>query len=66
MVRMEDAFAIVLFVVVGIAAVAAIWALVTSRSSYDQIDYILNSHPVDCMFNYLRPIRFYYYIRTRI
>ena len=36
-VRMEDAFAIVLFVVVGVAAVAAIWALVTSRSSYDQI-----------------------------
>ena len=34
---MEDAFAIVLFVVVGVAAVAAIWALVTSRSSYDQI-----------------------------
>jgi flagellar basal body-associated protein FliL len=34
---MEDAFAIVLFVVVAVAAVAAIWALVTSRSSYDQI-----------------------------
>ena len=35
--RMEDAFAIVLFVVVGVAFVAAVWALVTSRSSYDQI-----------------------------
>jgi len=35
--RVRDAFAIVLFVVVGIAAVAAVWALVTSRSSYDQI-----------------------------
>jgi hypothetical protein len=34
---MEDAFAIVLFVVVGVAAVAAVWALVTSSSSYDQI-----------------------------
>jgi hypothetical protein len=34
---MEDAFAIVLFVVVGIAFVAAVWALSTSRSSYDQI-----------------------------
>jgi hypothetical protein len=34
---MEDAFAIVLFVVVGVAAVAAIWALATSRGSYDQI-----------------------------
>ncbi|HEX5622320.1 MAG TPA: hypothetical protein VFX51_28100 [Solirubrobacteraceae bacterium] len=34
---MEDAFAIVLFVVVGVAFVAAVWALVTSRSSYDQI-----------------------------
>ena len=34
---MQDAFAIVLFVVVGIAVVAAIWALVTSRGSYDQI-----------------------------
>jgi hypothetical protein len=33
----EDAFAIVLFVVVGIAFVAAVWALVTSRGSYDQI-----------------------------
>ena len=36
-VAMEDAFAIVLFVVVGVAFVAAVWALVTSRSSYDQI-----------------------------
>jgi hypothetical protein len=35
--RVRDAFAIVLFVVVGVAAVAAVWALVTSRSSYDQI-----------------------------
>jgi cytochrome c556 len=34
---MEDAFEVVLFVVVGVAAVAAVWALVTSRSSYDQI-----------------------------
>jgi hypothetical protein len=34
---MEDAFAIVLFVVVGIAVVAAIWALVTSGGSYDEI-----------------------------
>ena len=34
---MEEAFAIVLFVVVALAAVAAVWALVTSGSSYDQI-----------------------------
>jgi Spy/CpxP family protein refolding chaperone len=34
---MEGAFAIVLFVVVGVAAVAAVWALVTSGGSYDQI-----------------------------
>jgi hypothetical protein len=34
---MEGAFAVVLFVVVGVAAVAAIWALVTSGGSYDQI-----------------------------
>lgn len=34
---MESAFAIVLFVVVGVAAVAALWALATSRGSYDQI-----------------------------
>ncbi len=34
---MEGAFAIVLFVVVGVAAVAAVWALATSRGSYDQI-----------------------------
>jgi Spy/CpxP family protein refolding chaperone len=33
----EGAFAIVLFVVVGVAAVAAIWALATSGRSYDQI-----------------------------
>jgi len=34
---MEEAFAIVLFVVVGVAAVAAVWALATSGRSYDQI-----------------------------
>jgi Spy/CpxP family protein refolding chaperone len=34
---MESAFAIVLFVVVGVAAVAAVWALATSGGSYDQI-----------------------------
>jgi len=34
---MESAFAIVLFVVVGVAAVAAVLALVTSGGSYDQI-----------------------------
>jgi hypothetical protein len=34
---MESAFAIVLFVVVGVAAVAAVIALATSRGSYDQI-----------------------------
>jgi hypothetical protein len=34
---MEEAFAIVLFVVVGVAVVAALWALVTSGGSYDQI-----------------------------
>ena len=34
---MEGAFAIVLFVVVGVAAVAAVWALATSGGSYDQI-----------------------------
>ena len=34
---MQDAFAIVLFVVVGVAIVAAIWALVTSGGSYDDI-----------------------------
>jgi hypothetical protein len=34
---MESAFAIVLFVVVGVAAVAAVWALATSSGSYDQI-----------------------------
>jgi hypothetical protein len=34
---MEDAFAIVLFVVVGVAVVAAIWALATSGGSYEQI-----------------------------
>jgi len=36
---MQGAFAIVLFVVVGVAAVAAIWALVTSGRSYDQIGH---------------------------
>lgn len=36
---MEGAFAIVLFVVVGVAAVAAIWALATSGGSYDQIGH---------------------------
>ena len=34
---MQDAFAIVLFVVVGVAVVAAIWALATSGGSYDDI-----------------------------
>jgi hypothetical protein len=34
---MEEAFAIVLFVVVGVAVVAAIWALVTSGGAYDRI-----------------------------
>jgi hypothetical protein len=34
---MESAFAIVLFVVVGVAAVAAVWALATSGRSYEQI-----------------------------
>ncbi len=34
---MQGAFAIVLFIVVGVAAVAAIWALATSSRSYDQI-----------------------------
>jgi hypothetical protein len=34
---MEGAFPIVLFAVVGIAAVAAVWALVTSGGSYEQI-----------------------------
>lgn len=34
---MQEAFAIVLFVVVGLAVVAAIIALVTSRGSYDEI-----------------------------
>ena len=34
---MEEAFAIVLFVVVGVAVVAAVWALVTSGGSYEQI-----------------------------
>jgi hypothetical protein len=34
---MEDAFAIVLFVVVGIAAVAAVWALATSGGAFQQI-----------------------------
>jgi hypothetical protein len=34
---MQGAFAVVLFVVVGVAAVAAVWALATSGRSYDQI-----------------------------
>jgi hypothetical protein len=34
---MEQTFAIVLFVVVGVAVVAAIWALITSGGSYEQI-----------------------------
>jgi hypothetical protein len=34
---MEGAFTVVLFVVVGVASVAAIWALVTSGGSFDQI-----------------------------
>ena len=34
---MADAFAIVLFAVVGVAAVLAVWALVTSSGVYDQI-----------------------------
>jgi hypothetical protein len=34
---MQGAFAIVLFVVVGVAAVAAVWALATSGGSYEQI-----------------------------
>jgi hypothetical protein len=34
---MEGAFPIVLFVVIGVAAVAAVWALATSGGSYDQI-----------------------------
>jgi hypothetical protein len=34
---MQDAFAIVLFVVVGVAAVAAVLSLVLSRGTFDQI-----------------------------
>jgi hypothetical protein len=34
---MTDVFAIVLFTVVGVAAVLAVWALVTSSGAYDQI-----------------------------
>jgi hypothetical protein len=34
---MQETFAIVLFVVVAVAAVAAVWALATSGGSYDQI-----------------------------
>ena len=34
---MEEAFAIVLFVVVGVAIVVAVWALATSSSSFEQI-----------------------------
>jgi hypothetical protein len=36
---MTDVFAIVLFVVVGVAAVLAVWALVTSGGAYDQIGH---------------------------
>jgi hypothetical protein len=35
--RMAEAFGIVLFVVVAVAAVAAVWALATSGGSYEQI-----------------------------
>jgi hypothetical protein len=34
---MEDAFSIVLFVVVGIATVAAVWALATSGGYFEEI-----------------------------
>ena len=34
---MEEAFGIVLFVVVGVAIVVAVWALATSSGSYSQI-----------------------------
>jgi hypothetical protein len=34
---MEDTFAVVLFVVVGVAAVVAVWALASSGGSYRQI-----------------------------
>ena len=34
---MEGAFAVVLFVVVGVAIVVAVWALATSGGSYEQI-----------------------------
>ena len=34
---MQEAFAIVLFVVVGLAIVAAVWALATSGNSYEEI-----------------------------
>jgi hypothetical protein len=34
---MEGAFAIVLFVVVGVAVVVAAWALITSGGAYEQI-----------------------------
>jgi hypothetical protein len=34
---MQEAFAIVLFVVVGVAIVAAVWALATSGNSYEEI-----------------------------
>jgi hypothetical protein len=36
---MTDAFAVVLFVVVGVAAVVAVWALVTSSGAYDRIGH---------------------------
>ena len=34
---MQESFAIVLFVVVAVAAVVAVWALATSAGSYDEI-----------------------------
>ena len=36
---MEDTFAIVLFVVVGVAAVVSVWALASSGGSYRQIGH---------------------------
>jgi hypothetical protein len=34
---MQESFAIVLFVVVAVAAVVAVWALATSAGAYDEI-----------------------------
>jgi hypothetical protein len=34
---MQESFAIVLFVVVAVAAVVAVWAIATSAGSYDEI-----------------------------